>query len=68
MAQFLLTREADCDATDRYGNSALHYAASSDNGILVKWLIEQTEDWEAKINAINKVRLINPLPVTIIDG
>ncbi len=57
MSQFLLTRDADVDAVDRYDNSTLHYAASSDNDILVKWLVDQTEDWKSKINLRNHVRL-----------
>ncbi len=56
LAQFLVSSDANLGATDCHGNSVLHYAASSDSGVLMKWLIDQLpEEVESAVNARNKV-------------
>ncbi len=56
LALFLVSRKANLGATDCHGNSVLHYAAGSDSGVLVKWLIDQlSEEVENAVNARNKV-------------
>lgn len=57
VAEFLVERkEASLSVTDAHKNTVLHYATSSNNGMLLKWLLS-IEEVKPMINAKNKVSL-----------